>query len=101
MQRISFSDLSEAATDICREQWLANHRIRRECKLSIRNPQSASLLQPAIALLVKIPFVALLVVLSVVLLDPLEVRGWAEMLGRKERRRRRRRVRMRMIRWLW
>ena len=51
--------------------------------------------------LVEVPFVASLIVLSVVLLDPLEVRGWAEMLGRKERWRRRRRVRMRMIRWLW
>jgi hypothetical protein len=56
-------------------------------------------LQPAIAFPVKIHFVALLVVLSVVSLDPLEVRGWAEMLGRKERRRRRR-ARVRMMRWL-
>jgi hypothetical protein len=82
-------------------QQSTNRRIRRGGKLSIHNPQSASLLQPAIVSSVEIPFVALLVVLSVVLLDPPEVRGWAEMLGRKGRGRRRRRVRMRMMRWLW
>jgi hypothetical protein len=57
-------------------------------------------LQPAIAFSFEVPFVALLVVLSVALLDPLEVRGWAEMLGRKKGRKRRR-VRMRMMRWVW
>jgi hypothetical protein len=75
-------------------------RIQWEGKLNIRNPQSSSLLQPAITFSVEIHFLALLVVLSVVSLDPLEVRGWAEMLGRKERRRMRR-VRVRMMRWLW
>jgi hypothetical protein len=100
MRRISLSDLSEAATDICREQRSASRRIHREGKLNIRNPQSSSLLQPAITFSVEIHFVALLVVLSVVSLDPLEVRGWAEMLGRKERKRMRR-VRVRMMRWLW
>ena len=74
MQRIPFGDLEEAATDICREQGSANRRIRREGKLYIRGPQSASLLQPGSP-----------VMLSVVSLNPLEVRGWAEMLGRKER----------------
>jgi hypothetical protein len=44
-------------------------------------------------------FVALLVVLSVVSLDLLELRGWAKMLRRKERRRGR--VRVRMMRWVW
>jgi hypothetical protein len=56
-------------------------------------------LQPAIAFSFEVTFVALLVVLSVALLDSLEVRGWAEMLGRKEGRRRR--MRMRMMRWVW
>jgi hypothetical protein len=68
-------------------------------KLNIHNPQSSSLLQPAIALSVESHFVALLVVLSVVSLDLLELRGWAKMLRRKERRRGR--VRVRMMRWVW
>src|SRR5271154_4556913 len=98
MRRIPFGDLGEAATDICQEQRSANRRIRREGKLNIHNPQSTSLLQPAIAFSVEIHSVALLVVLSVVSLDSLEVRWWAEMLGKKERRRRR--VRVRVMRWL-
>jgi len=83
MWRIPFGDLGEAATDICQKQRSANHRIRREGKLNIHNPQSTSLLQPAIAFSVEIHCVALLVVLSVVSLDSLEVRWWAEMLGRR------------------
>ena len=97
MRRIPFGDLGEAKTDICQEQRSANRRIRREGRLNIHNPQSVSLLQPVIAFSVEIHFVALLVVLSVVSLHSLEVRWWAEMLGRKERRR----VSVRLMRWLW
>ena len=68
-RRIPFGDPSEAETDIYQEQRSANRRIRREGKLDTYNPQSTSLLQPAIAFSVEIPSVALLVVLRVVSLD--------------------------------
>jgi hypothetical protein len=81
MQRIPFDDLGEAAIDICQEQRPANRRIRREGKLNLHNPQSALMLQLAIAFSVEIHSVALLVVLGVVSLDSLEVRCWGRRRG--------------------